>query len=43
MTENLNNYGQIVETVHLQARTIRKIGFQCGKWIVQNKGIDFMV
>jgi hypothetical protein len=37
MTENLSDYGQIVETVHLKDGTIRKIGFQCGKWIVQNR------
>jgi hypothetical protein len=37
LTENLTDYGQIVETVHLKDGTIRKIGFRSGKWIVQNR------
>jgi hypothetical protein len=36
MVENISEYRQIVETVHLRDGTIRKIGFRSGKWIVKN-------
>jgi hypothetical protein len=36
MTENINEYGQIVETIHLRDGAIRKVGFRSGKWIVKN-------
>jgi hypothetical protein len=33
MTENTGEYGQIVETVHLEDGTIQKVGFHEGKWL----------
>ena len=36
MTENINDYQQLVETVHLPDGTVQKVGFREGKWIAES-------
>ena len=36
MTENISDYRQLVETIHLPDGTIQKVGFHAGKWVAES-------
>jgi hypothetical protein len=37
LTKTLGDYVQLIDTIHLQDGTIRKIGFRSGKWLVKTE------
>jgi hypothetical protein len=36
LTKDTDNYGQIVETIHLPDGPIQKVGFHEGKWVARS-------